>query len=913
MRNPGVLSIVCVSFWGLSAAARPSTPPADPSTPGPLVIGLPAEAPFASGEPAEGFLVDLWRASADAADVDVTFRLGSDAEILGDIASGAVDIHGGWTLGGGDGGLELGWPVARHCHALLSVSAPLAWDRWRGERVAMTPAVARTELFASQDHRMLSVDSAASAVEALSNGEADLVVAPAHDAALVLQGLTRPVKQRPLHCPWMVSAAPTHRRQELVELRRGFESLQPATLRQFDTRWRAPSIPSLLAPRFEVSDAELRFLADRPSVVLGASDWVPMTERTTDGRWTGLGLETVRAVFLKTGVLPIFVGGREWSAVVDAATEGRTDGLGYSRADTRKERFLSFTQPLVSPGYIIATRIDAPFLRDLEDLQGARLAMIRHYAMRGWVEENHPQIELVPVADATDGLQRVADGSVAAYMDIEPAITAVSNRLGFTEVKLATRLQVSSDMAIGVRREWPELRSVLNRAIDATGEAERERIYRRWDRVSFVKPPSKREVWKAAAWLASPLVLLLGILGVRLLQHRRRAAEAKRQLRRQVLQLQKLEALGTLAKGVSHEFNNILQAILGYAEVAASPEDEGEHDMAISRIVDSADRARGVVEQILAFSHDQRLENRPVDLVALVKDVSRLLRASVPAKIGITLDIAVGPCYVLGEPVQLQQIIMNLATNAIEAMPSGGRLTLGLGPFADAAETQVTTGTLGDGPYWRLRVGDTGVGIEAEDLTRIFDPFFTTRELGESSGLGLAVVHGIVSAHGGGIRVVSSPGEGSCFEVFFPQARPAAVDGPATPAPAPEVDERKRRVLVVDDEAFLTDIVKRALARGGYRADVFNDSPEAFATFAQDPAAYDLILSDLNMPQLTGQQLAERAVELRPDIPIIVMTGYSSRVLSEPLAQGTIRQVLEKPVRPRDLLDAVSRQLSAGA
>ncbi|MEM8993343.1 MAG: transporter substrate-binding domain-containing protein [Acidobacteriota bacterium] len=868
-------------------------------------------APYALGDPAAGFLVDAWRLAAAAAGVEIRLRVGTDAEILEWLATGDVDVHGGWTLGGGDGGLVLGWPVARQCHGLLSLSAPLAFDGWGGEAVGLTPAVARSCLLANLDHRPLEMPDASAAVEALVGGRVDLVVAPSQAAAGALQRLGRVVEQRPLHCPWMVAAAPPEKVELMERFRRGFAEVSTADLRRLEVEWRAPSAPSLLAPALGASSEEVRFLADRASVRLGASVWIPMTEKTADGRWTGLGLETVRTVFAKIGVLPIFTGGPEWREVVDKALSGRIDGLGYTRVDPEKEQYLHFTQPLVSPVYILATRIDAPFLRDLGDLDGTRLAIIGQYAMRGWVEENHPRIEVVPVADAAEGLRSLADGEVQAYMDIEPAVTAVTNRLGLNTIKLATRLQVSSGMAIGVRREWPQLHSILNRAIEATGEAERERIYRQWDRVSLVPEPSMGDVWRAAAWLASPLLLLLGALGYRLVLQRRRAAETRRQLRRQVLQLQKLEALGTLAKGVSHEFNNILQAIVGYADIAVDPADDAERDRALRRIVRSADRAQDVVGQILAFSHEQRLENRPVDLAAVVEDTSRLLRASLASDVGVTVDIDGAPCFVLGEQGQLQQIVMNLATNAVEAMPSGGRLTLSLGPFAEAAGTQVTTGALGDGPYWRLQVFDDGVGIEAENLERIFDPFFTTRDLGESSGLGLAVVHGIVSAHGGGIRVVSSPGEGSCFDIFLPQAEPAP---PEPGAPEPEVtagEDRERRVLVVDDEAYLTDIVKRALSLGGYRADVFNDSPRAFATFAEDPSAYDLVLSDLNMPKLTGQELAEQVAALRPDIPIIVMTGYSSRVLAKPLEDGTIRRVLEKPLRPGDLIAAVARELRA--
>ena len=896
-----LLGLTCPGVFGSPVESQPMAEP--------VRVGLPLQAPLVLDTPEpSGFLVELWQRMAAAEGLELELHIGDDEEVLSWLRSGDVDLHGGLQLGAGGQDLALGPPMATICHGLFGSGAPLAFDRWRGHRVAVTPSLRRAELFNPFDVEIVPAENAAAAVRALGGAQVDLVVGPSQETSLALQEAGLAVEQRALHCPWVVPAAVESREPILRRLQRGFESLDMSELRELEDAWRAPSAPSLLAPGFDVSETELAWLAEHAAVHLGASVWVPMTEQKEDGVWSGLGLEIVRAIFQKLGLLVTFGGDDDWLKVVADTEAGVYDGLGYTRADDEKRRYLNFTSPVVSPLYIIANRIDAPFLRGLEALDGARLAVIQHYAIYSWLEENHPQIELVPVYNAVEGLQRLSDGEVEAYLDILPAVTQMTNRLGFKNIKLATRLQVSSNMAIGIRRDWAPLVDLLERSIEVTGEAERQRIYEAWDTVRLERQPSRLEVWRAAAWIASPLLLLLAVLGVRLVQQRRRARESKQRLRRQVSHLQKLEALGTLGKGVSHEFNNILQAILGYADLAAESSDESERRRSLERIVHSAHRAQDIVGQILSFSHRQPVERRPVDLATMLEEAGRLLRASLPAQVDIALDIDQHPCFVLGEPEQIKQILMNLASNSADAMPDGGRLEIRLDGVDEDDGIEVTTGTLDAGRFWRLYVCDEGVGIAPELQTRIFDPFFSTHELGEGSGLGLSVVHGIVTAYGGGIRVSSAPGQGACFEIFLPQARPAAVPEEAPRSGPPSANGRRRRILIVDDETYLTDIVERCLGRE-YNTRVFNDGSDAYEAFADDPASFDLVLSDLNMPGITGEQLAEKVKELRPDLPIVIMTGYSSRVLSERLASGTIRRVLEKPVRPAELLDAVSQEL----
>ena len=378
------------------------------------------------------------------------------------------------------------------------------------------------------------------------------------------------------------------------------------------------------------------------------------------------------------------------------------------------------------------------------------------------------------------------------------------------------------------------------------------------------------------------------------------ADREREQLRTELVQAHKLEALGTLTGGIAHDFNNILGAIMGNASLALEdlPAHHPLHDT-IRTILQASERAAQLTRQILAFSRQRRQEQLPVDLAEILRETLALLRASLPATISIKTHIPDGVSPVLADPTQLHQVVMNLCANAQHAMrESGGLLEIELHRRDLTADEAKRLPDLSPGPHLELAVTDTGEGIAAEAIERIFEPFFTTKPEGEGTGMGLAVVYGIVRDHGGHIAVESELGHGTTFRILLP------VIAAAVQAFAEEHQgslEGSGRVLVVDDEEMIVNLVERMLERLGYEVTGFTNPWLALEEFEKDPGAFDLILTDYTMPNLTGLDIARRVRRRRPKLPIVISTGNRDRIdRVETDALGSIR-VAAKPFNLKQL------------
>jgi len=385
------------------------------------------------------------------------------------------------------------------------------------------------------------------------------------------------------------------------------------------------------------------------------------------------------------------------------------------------------------------------------------------------------------------------------------------------------------------------------------------------------------------------------------------AQRQRQQLELQLQQTQKMEALGTLAGGIAHDFNNILAAIIGYTEIAAAETQKGSATFDyLKRVLESGERARSLVKQILAFSRQGDMEAKPVQLKLIVKEVLKLLRASLPATIEIFQEIH-STDAVMADPTQLHQVMMNLGTNAGHAMgPMGGKLTVRLEEIVlDRAFTH-RHGDIQSGEYLKLTVEDTGRGILPEHLGKIFDPFFTTKPKGEGTGMGLSVVHGIVTGLGGTITVDSDPNQGTRFEVYLP-ALPKETKVDASEEKILPVGNE--RILFVDDEPFQTDMLKHLLGLLGYTVETRNSGTEALMLFTEDPRAFDLVITDMIMPEMTGDRLARQMLEIRPDLPIILATGYSEGITEAEAKEMGLRAYALKPLVMEELARLIRQVL----
>jgi PAS domain S-box-containing protein len=388
------------------------------------------------------------------------------------------------------------------------------------------------------------------------------------------------------------------------------------------------------------------------------------------------------------------------------------------------------------------------------------------------------------------------------------------------------------------------------------------------------------------------------------------AQAEKERLESQLRQSQKMEAIGTLAGGIAHDFNNILGAIVGYGELAQQRAPEGS---ALRRYLDSvmhaAERARTLVDRILGFSRTGAAERAPVDVQKVVEETLDLLRAALPRNVRLEVELKAANLAVMGDATRIHQVIMNLCTNAVQAMQeAGGVLRVGVEEVDLKAPRTVRHDQLPVGSYVRVVVSDTGCGIPPELVDRIFEPFFTTKRLGEGTGLGLSLVHGIVGDLGGVIDLETRPGEGTTVSIWLPLWGVAA--RPASEAPRELRLGQGEAVLVVDDEAALVAVTEEMLTELKYKPLGVVSSTAALQVFRTDPGRFDAVLTDEMMPDLTGTQLAREIAGLRPDLPVILMSGRGGEEMSQRAAAAGVRELLRKPLQKIDLADALARALS---
>ena len=405
---------------------------------------------------------------------------------------------------------------------------------------------------------------------------------------------------------------------------------------------------------------------------------------------------------------------------------------------------------------------------------------------------------------------------------------------------------------------------------------------------------------------------IVGVIGiVSDITESKRLEEEQKMLQAQLQQAQKMEAIGTLAGGIAHDFNNILGAILGYAEMAQEDSPAGSIlRQDIDQIVKAGHRARELVKQILAFSRQAETERIPLQPASIIKEAIRMLRSSLPSTIEIKQNIDMDAGLIQASPTQIHQIVMNLGTNAFHAMEeTGGTLVISLEKKTLNERDIVDKPGVQPGDFVQLSVGDTGPGIAPELWDKIFDPYFTTKEVGKGTGLGLAIIHGIVKSYGGWVSFQSHPGKGTVFKVLLPlMAEEALVEN----KPEETVQFGNERILFIDDEEILAEMGKSMLERLGYQVTVQSSSLEALRIFQNQPDTFDLVITDQTMPGMTGSDLARRILQIRPFMPIILCTGYSSIITEEKARLFGIKGFAMKPLTRKNLAVLIREVLDGG-
>ncbi|MCB2192506.1 MAG: response regulator [Deltaproteobacteria bacterium] len=398
------------------------------------------------------------------------------------------------------------------------------------------------------------------------------------------------------------------------------------------------------------------------------------------------------------------------------------------------------------------------------------------------------------------------------------------------------------------------------------------------------------------------------VLVFRDVSRRRRAEEERAHLDAQLRQSQKLEAIGTLAGGIAHDFNNILAVIMGYSELAQREAERAKIDTGdLEQVLSASRKAKSLVRQIMTYSRRDDPQLVEVELNKAVNEAVALLRRTLPKAVTLELDLDPELEVMRGDPVQLEQVLINLATNARDAMPQGGLIQVSTSSLFLDTNSEVGGGQLSPGLYLCLTVRDQGQGMDPDTRERIFEPFFTTKEPDQGTGLGLSTVYGIVKSLGGHITCASRPGQGTRFDLYFPAQRTA--DQAHRDDSLPEPAQGHERILVVDDESAIRNLGRRVLAEAGYQVTLAGSGEEALDLFRLQGGSFDLVLLDVNMPGMGGKNCLIQLRELAPELKVVLTSGYASQEVMEDITALGVQGFAAKPFLRKELLTAVRAAL----
>ena len=499
-------------------------------------------------------------------------------------------------------------------------------------------------------------------------------------------------------------------------------------------------------------------------------------------------------------------------------------------------------------------------------------------------------------------------------IDENPAQIFVINDKGqfmLANEKFADLINISSEALIGktyeeLKEEGVVLNHLKNIVRDTDTVLKQAKSKHSFE-MSYLTPEG-REKWLICTRVPFVFHNDTCVLGINLdFTNMKNSELEKKRLEDQLAQSQKMEVIGTLAGGIAHDFNNMLAVILGYSDLAKNtlPNDAKQINH-LNEVIKAGNRAKDLVKQILNFSRQTEIQHVDISLTVIVKEVVKMVKSTLPSNIECVMDVDQEASFVRGDQTQMHQVLMNLCVNANQAMPDGGTLTVNLCNFSSNEPCPSCSASL-PGRFVHLSVSDTGTGMPDSVKKRIFEPYFTTKEVGKGTGMGLAVVHGIINQHNGHICVHSEEGKGTTFHIFLPTS-----GNPMEKSDTVQYVDfaGKESILIIDDEPMVGELVRETLSLQGYETELYLNSQEALEHFVKNSNKYDLILTDYMMPDLTGDKLASKIREVNDSVPIVLATGFSNNITREAALSMGITEFIMKPIVGEDLCKAVRECLN---
>ena len=806
-----------------------------------------------------------------------------------------------------------------------------------------------------------------------------------------------------------------------------------------------------------LSKEEILWLKDHPVIKVAPDpDFPPIEWIDQEGGYRGLAADMIRKVEIILGVKFRVVNLKTWDRVLEAVKARQVDLLPAVSPSRQRRQYLIFTKPHLVLAGMIFMRKNAGKDYDLKKLRGKRITVVSGYVWQDYINNGYPDIALIPAKNVADGLKMVSFGQADAMIGDMATATYYLQKEGITNLQVAGETGYFTYSSFGARKDWPLLRSILEKAVAAIPGEENQAILDKWirlehepligsryfwigvsiflvtlvvlflavaawnkslrklvnaktaelslelherskaenllreseekfrsisanalDGIVMIDPEGKISFWNRAAEeifgytsqeaLGSDLHMLLApgkyrqayreafdlfvhtgkgqALGktlefsalrkdgsefpmelsvasmrlrgkwnavgvVRDISDRKRDEAERRKLETQLRQSQKMQAIGTLAGGLAHDFNNILTAVIGYGELALFVrEDREEFADNVEKILSAAQRARGLVGKLLTFSRKAEVDFKPLNLDRRIDMALDILKGTIPKMINIQTGFSDQAKIINADAGQIEQVVLNLGINAADAMPEGGRMRFETEVVDFGRDYLPKPPDLASGLHALLRVIDNGKGMDQNTVDHIFEPFFTTKELGKGTGLGLSIVFGIVKAHQGHITCTSHPGEGTVFTIYFPLLDQGESRPEDRPQSGRESYKGSECILVVDDEEAIRDMTRQLLSENGYKPLFASCGEEALEIYRDRGGEISLVVLDIGMPGMGGHACLKEMRKLDPKVRILVASGYSHKEsIGNIMAEGA-KDFINKPYRTKHFMQAIRRIL----